>query len=84
MVLVTGILGAPSILMNTEGWECICHVNMLAKQTSCNLLRLAAIGVNNRISTRAPEDLPEIYVKITSEIKEWIKQYAKKAQDSDC
>ena len=49
-----------------------------------NHLKYAVIGVTSFGSNSTPETIPDASARITTEVKKWIKQIAKNAQDSGC
>ena len=48
------------------------------------LFRFTVVGVSSYSVRGPPSPAPEVYARITPEIKNWIKQRAKNAQDSMC
>ena len=48
------------------------------------LLRYAVIAVSSFIHKKTPGKVPDVYSKITPQVKRWIQKIAIYSQDSDC
>ena len=60
------------------------YPNLSLREKSFTLFRFTVVGVSSYGVRGPPSPAPEVYARITPEIKNWIKQRAKNAQDSIC
>ena len=73
---------------NESGWYACCAIPYIKLYSPLcldyNHLKYAVIGVTSFGSNSTPETIPDASARITTEVKKWIKQIAKNAQDSGC
>ena len=86
VVFFKEILEAPFKFMKMEGYQpLLFSLKTTLKAASC-MYRYAAIGVSSFGNTKNTLEnrVPDVYAKVTQDIKKWIQGIATNTQDSNC
>ena len=76
--------GALNLEENGRLMPCHLPLNFVFEVNKFIIFRFTVVGVSSYGVRGPPSPAPEVYARITPEIKNWIKQRAKNAQDSIC
>ena len=86
VVFFKEILEAPFKFMKMEGYQpLLFSLKTTLKAASC-MYRYAAIGVSSFGNTKNTLEnrVPDVYAKVTPDVKKWIQGIATNTQDSNC
>ena len=76
--------GALNLEENGRLMPCHLPLNFVFEVNKFIIFRFTVVGVSSYGVRGPPSPAPEVYARITPDIKNWIKQRAKNAQDSIC